>query len=78
LDDRGLFKQSKQTLKLADFPGHSANAVRWQTWTAILGHLRRSRNQVAMLQKADQAFPFESSFSPLQLNFSARLILMRL
>jgi hypothetical protein len=25
-----------QTLRLADFLGHSANAVRWQIWTALL------------------------------------------
>ena len=31
-----FFKQIKQTLKLADFVGHSANAVRWQIWTALL------------------------------------------
>lgn len=26
----------KQTLKLGDFLGHSANAIRWQVWTALL------------------------------------------
>jgi len=31
-----FFKQIKQTLKLADFLGHSANAVKWQVWTALL------------------------------------------
>jgi hypothetical protein len=31
-----FFKQIKQTLQLADFLGHSANAVRWQVWTALL------------------------------------------
>ena len=31
-----FFKQIKQTLKLADFLGNSANAVRWQIWTALL------------------------------------------
>jgi len=31
-----FFKQIKQTLKLADFLGHSANAVRWQIWSALL------------------------------------------
>ena len=31
-----FFKQIKQTLKLADFLSHSANAVRWQVWTALL------------------------------------------
>ena len=30
-----FFKQIKQTLQLADFLGHSANAVRWQIWTAL-------------------------------------------
>jgi hypothetical protein len=31
-----FFKQLKQTLQLADFLGHSANAVQWQIWTALL------------------------------------------
>jgi hypothetical protein len=31
-----FFKQIKQTLQLADFPGHNANAVRWQVWMALL------------------------------------------
>ena len=31
-----FFKQLKQTLQLADFLGHSENAVRWQVWTAYL------------------------------------------
>jgi hypothetical protein len=31
-----FFKQIKQTLQLADFLGHNANAVRWQVWTALL------------------------------------------
>ena len=31
-----FFKQVKQTLKLGDFLGHSANAIRWQVWTALL------------------------------------------
>ena len=34
-----FFKQSKQTLQLADFLGTSANAVRWQVWTALLVYL---------------------------------------
>jgi hypothetical protein len=33
-----FFKQIKQTLKLGDFLGHSANAMRWQIWTALLRH----------------------------------------
>lgn len=31
-----FFKQIKQTLQLADFLGHSANAVQWQVWIALL------------------------------------------
>jgi hypothetical protein len=31
-----FFKQIKQTLQLSDFLGHSANAVRWQLWSALL------------------------------------------
>lgn len=34
-----FFKQIKQTLQLADFLGSSANAVRWQVWTAFLVYL---------------------------------------
>jgi hypothetical protein len=34
-----FFKQIKQTLQLADFLGHNANAVRWQVWTALLTHV---------------------------------------
>ena len=38
-DIETFFKQIKQTLKLADFLGNSANAVRWQVWTALLVYL---------------------------------------
>lgn len=31
-----FFKQIKQTLQVADFLGHNANAVRWQIWIALL------------------------------------------
>ncbi len=31
-----FFKQVKQTLQLADFLGHNANAVQWQIWIALL------------------------------------------
>ena len=31
-----FFKQVKQTLKLGDFLGHNANAIRGQVWTALL------------------------------------------
>ncbi len=34
-----FFKQIKQTLQLADFLVHNANAVRWQVWTALLVYL---------------------------------------
>lgn len=34
-----FFKQIKQTLQLADFLGHSANAVRWQVWMALLVYM---------------------------------------
>lgn len=30
-----FFKQIEQTLQLADFLGHSANAVKWQIWIAL-------------------------------------------
>jgi len=31
-----FFKHIKQTLQLADFLGHNANAVRWQVWMGLL------------------------------------------
>ncbi|HEV2328649.1 MAG TPA: IS4 family transposase [Verrucomicrobiae bacterium] len=34
-----FFKELKQTLQLADFLGHNAQAVRWQVWTALLAYL---------------------------------------
>lgn len=34
-----FFKQIKQSLQLADFLGHNANAVRWQVWTALLTYV---------------------------------------
>jgi len=34
-----FFKQIKQTLQLADFVGHNANAVKWQVWTALLTYV---------------------------------------
>lgn len=34
-----FFKEMKQTLQLADFLGHNANAVRWQIWTALLVYI---------------------------------------
>ena len=33
-----FFKQLKQTVQLVDFLGNSANAVKWQVWTALLMH----------------------------------------
>jgi IS4 transposase len=34
-----FFKYLKQTLQLTDFLGYSANAVRWQIWTALIVYL---------------------------------------
>jgi len=34
-----FFKEMKQSLKLTDFLGYSANAVQWQIWTALLTYL---------------------------------------
>lgn len=34
-----FFKQIKQTLHIADFLGHNANAVRWQVWMALLTYV---------------------------------------
>ena len=34
-----FFKQIKQTLQLCDFMGYSANAIRWQVWTAMLVYI---------------------------------------
>jgi hypothetical protein len=34
-----FFKELKQTLQLADFLGHSAGAVKWQVWTALLAYV---------------------------------------
>ncbi len=31
-----FFKQAKQTLKLSNFLGHSADAVRWKVYKALL------------------------------------------
>jgi len=31
-----FFKQVKQTLRRSGFVGYSANAIRWQVWTALL------------------------------------------
>jgi hypothetical protein len=35
-DIEAFFKQVRQTLKLSNFLGHSANSVRWQVYTALL------------------------------------------
>ena len=34
-----FFKQIKQVLQISDFLGNSANAVRWQLWTALLVYI---------------------------------------
>jgi len=38
-DIETFFKEIKQTLQLADFLGHNANAVQWQIWMGLLVHL---------------------------------------
>ena len=49
-----FFKQIKQTLQLADFLGTSANAVRWQIWTALLVYLLL--RYLAFLSNWDHSF----------------------
>ena len=39
-----FFKQVKQTLRLSGFLGYSANAIRWQAWTALVVLFRLRRN----------------------------------
>jgi hypothetical protein len=38
-DIETFFKELKQTVQMVDFLGYSANAVKWQVWTALLVHL---------------------------------------
>ena len=52
-----FFKQIKQTLQLSDFLGHSANAVRWQVWTALLVYV--------LLRFASWAWEWPHSFTRL-------------
>lgn len=52
-----FFKQIKQTLQLADFLGHSENAVRWQIWTALLCYV--------LLRFIGQLGKWQGSFSRL-------------
>lgn len=49
-----FFKQIKQTLQLSDFLGQSANAVRWQIWTALLVYLLLRAQ--AFLSRWDHSF----------------------
>lgn len=49
-----FFKQVKQTLKLGDFLGHSANAIRWQVWTALLVYVLL--RYIAHLSKWEHSF----------------------
>ena len=49
-----FFKQLKQTLQLADFLGNSANAVKWQLWTALL--LMLLLRYLAYLSKWNHSF----------------------
>jgi hypothetical protein len=50
-----FFKQIKQTLQLADFLGHSANAVRWQVWMALLVYVLL--RFLAMVHEWGHSFP---------------------
>ena len=50
-----FFKQIKQTLQLADFLGTTANAVRWQVWTALLVYLLL--RYLAFLSHWSHSFP---------------------
>ena len=48
-----FFREIKQTLNLCDFLGHSANAVRWQVWTALLLYvLMRFQAYLDLIRKA--------------------------
>ena len=58
-----FFKQIKQTLQLADFLGNSANAVRWQVWTALLVYV--------LLRYAAWASRWASRLSPAGLRIQA-------
>jgi hypothetical protein len=49
-----FFKQVKQTLKLSGFVGYSANAIRWQVWTALLVYVLL--RFAAHLSKWDHSF----------------------
>jgi len=49
-----FFKEIKQTLQLADFLGHNANAVRWQMWMGLLVHLLL--RYLAFLSKWEHSF----------------------
>ena len=37
--EKGVLKELKQTLQLADFLGYNKNAMRWQIWSALLAYL---------------------------------------
>jgi hypothetical protein len=49
-----FFKQIKQTLQIADFLGHNANAVRWQVWMALLAYVLL--RYLSFLSKWDHSF----------------------
>jgi IS4 transposase len=60
-----FFKQLKQTVQLVDFMGNSANAVKWQIWTALLTHL--------LLRYLAWQSSWDHSFSRLNNNLRAAL-----
>jgi hypothetical protein len=69
-----FFKQIKQTLQLADFLGHNANAVRWQVWTALLVYVLL--RYLSYLSK--WAHSFTRLFTILRAVLWAKLDLMKL
>jgi len=69
-----FFKQVKQTLKLSNFLGHSANAVRWQVYTALLVYVLL-RFQAFL---SDWAHSFTRLFAVVRSAVWERLDLLRL
>jgi hypothetical protein len=69
-----FFKQIKQTLQLADFLAHNANAVRWQVWMALLVYVLL--RHLSYLSK--WAHSFARLFTILRAVLWAKLDLMKL
>ena len=69
-----FFKQVKLTLKLSNFGGHSANALRWQVYTALLVYVLL-RFQALL---SDWAHRFTRLFAVVRSAVWERLDLLRL